>query len=104
MYSETDNVRITQSRVRVTILAVGKYCKFRVLYVSVALFNQHEERMHRIILSSMTCTAVPHYSLYLVNRHDFIKKVTENKMCFVFLYNFCLKHFSLSEEFSEMLS
>ena len=25
-------------------------------------------------------------------------------MCFVFLYNFCLKNFSLYEEFSEILS
>ena len=27
----------------------------------------------------------------------------EHKMCFDFLYNFCLKHFSLYEEFSEIL-
>ena len=28
-------------------------------------------------------------------RHDFRKKVTEHKMCvLIFLYNFCLKHFS----------
>jgi hypothetical protein len=27
-------------------------------------------------------------------RHDFRKNVTEHKMCFDFLYTFCLKHFS----------
>jgi len=31
------------------------------------------------------------------------KKVTEHKMYFDFIYNFCLKYFSFSEEFSEML-
>jgi hypothetical protein len=71
--------------------------------VSVALFNQHEERTRRIILSSMACPALPHFFTLSRNRQDFMKKVTESKMCFVFLYNFCLKHFSLSEKFSEML-
>jgi hypothetical protein len=27
-------------------------------------------------------------------RHDFRKKIIEHKMCFDFLYNFCLEHFS----------
>jgi hypothetical protein len=31
------------------------------------------------------------------------KKVTEHKMCFDFLYKFCLKHFSFEEEMSEIL-
>jgi len=37
-------------------------------------------------------------------RHDFWKIITEHKMCFDFLYNFCLKHFSLLEEFSDKWS
>jgi hypothetical protein len=34
----------------------------------------------------------------------FGEKVTEYKMCFDFLYNLCLKHFSLKEELSGILS
>jgi len=38
-------------------------------------------------------------------RHDFLGEggeVTEPKMCFDFLYNFCLKHFSFEDEFREI--
>jgi hypothetical protein len=41
---------------------------------------------------------------YLINGTIFGKKVIEHKMCFDFLYNFCLKHFSLYKEFSEIFS
>jgi hypothetical protein len=39
---------------------------------------------------------------YLINDIIFGQKVTGHKnMCFDFLYNFCLKHFSFLEEISE---
>ena len=41
---------------------------------------------------------------YLINGAIFWKKVIEHKICFDFLYNFYLEHFSLQEEFSEILS
>jgi len=50
--------------------------------VFVALVTEHTVRMRHIVILSY-------------KRHDFPKKVTEHKMCFDFLYNFCLKHFSL---------
>jgi hypothetical protein len=40
---------------------------------------------------------------YLINR-TIKKKAIGHKMCFYFLYNFCLKHFSFYEELSEVLS
>jgi hypothetical protein len=43
----------------------------------------------------------PHY---LKKRHDFRGKKNPEHMCFDFLYNFCLNHFSLQEEFIEILS
>jgi len=38
-----------------------------------------------------------------MNRTIFGGGVIENKMCFDFLYNFCLKHLSFWEELSEIL-
>jgi hypothetical protein len=37
-------------------------------------------------------------------RYNFWKKVNGYKMCFDLLYDFCPTHFSLLEEFSEILS
>ena len=54
---------ITHRRVRVTILAVGKYCKFWVRVFSLLI--QHKERMRRIILSSMTCLVLPHFFTFI---------------------------------------
>ena len=50
---------------------------------------------------------VQHYHIfphYLINCIIFGKQVTGHKMCLDFLYNFCLTHFSFSEEFIEILS
>jgi hypothetical protein len=62
-------------------------------YVSVALFNQHAIRMRHIVICGLLRSTVK-VSELSHKRRDFRKKVTEHKMCFDFLYNFCLKHFS----------
>jgi hypothetical protein len=46
--------------------------------VSVALFIQHAKRMRRIILSSMACLAVPHFST-LAHKVQSAEKVIEHK-------------------------
>jgi len=54
--------------------------------VSVAFTIQHAKRMRRIILSSVTCPAVPYFATLSHTRHHFRrKKIIEYKMCFYFL-------------------
>jgi ABC-type phosphate transport system permease subunit len=50
--------------------------------VSVALVIQHAKRMRRIILSSVTCLAVPVFSHYLINDTIFGKNLLNIKCVF----------------------
>ena len=65
--------------------------------VSVALVIQYAMRMGCFILSSVAWLAVPYFSTLSRIRYDFRgkkKKVISHKMCFDFVYNFCLIYFS----------
>jgi hypothetical protein len=72
--------------------------------VFVALGIQHAIRMCRIVICSLSGSTI-FFSSYLVNGTIFEEKSywTQN-VCFDFLCNFCLKHFSFQEELSELLS
>jgi len=63
-------------------------------YVSVDLGIQNVQRMRRIVLSTVAYNALPNFSILSQKRRDFKKKVTEHKICFDFLYDFCLKRVS----------
>jgi hypothetical protein len=63
--------------------------------VSVALFIQHAKRMRRVILSSVAFLTLPYSSTLSHKATTFGRKATEHKMCFDFLFNFCMKRLSL---------
>jgi hypothetical protein len=50
--------------------------------VSVALFTQHAKRVRRIIMSSVTRTAVTYFSALSHKRHDFREKLFYIKCVF----------------------
>ena len=63
--------------------------------VFVALFIQHAKSLHSIILSSVSCLALPYFSTLTHKLHDFRKKkVVEYEMGVFILSRTFLKHFS----------
>jgi hypothetical protein len=56
--------------------------------VSIDLAIQHAKRMRCIILSYVACPALTYFFHIVSQTAWFLEKVTENKMCFDFLYNF----------------
>jgi hypothetical protein len=54
----------------------------------VALLNQHEKRMHQIVVSIVPTLAGLYFSTLSYKRHDFLERAMDHKMCFDFLYNF----------------
>ena len=63
--------------------------------VSVALVIQQAKRTRCIILSYVACLNLPYFSMLSQKMARLSeKKVIEHIMCYDFLYNFCLKHFS----------
>jgi len=68
---------------RATIPAVEEQWVLRILcvWVFVALVFQRAKCMRRIILSSVTCPALPYFSAFLRKRHEFRrKKLLKHKM------------------------
>ena len=90
---------VTLICVRETIVAVENKISI-VLFVCacacarecVALIIQHAKRYESYY--TVICMDLPHFSV-LSKKGILSKKITEDKVCFDFLYNFYLKNFSL---------
>jgi hypothetical protein len=59
-------------------------------------------RMSHIVICGFPCPTI--FSTLSHKRQDFQKTNKERKICFYFLYVFCLKHFSFQDELSEIRS
>ena len=83
--------------VRVTTVVMGKSVStvLHILNVFVAVVIQHAKRMCHVILSSVVSLALPYFCTLSHKSHDFREKKLLAIKCGLFLYNFCLKHFSV---------
>ena len=60
--------------------------------------------LRRITLSPVSCLAVPYSSTSSHKQYDFRERnVFSTKCVLYFLYNYCLKYFSLQDEFRAIL-
>jgi len=66
-------------------------CVFVFVFVFVTLRNRREMRIRHIVICGLTGSTIFFHITY--ERQDFRKKI-DHKMCFHFLYNFCVKNFS----------
>ena len=71
-------------------------------YVSVALVIQQTKCMVHIIQPSVACLDLQDFFSLPQKTVRFLETVTEHKMCFDFLCNFCPKHSSLQDQSREI--
>jgi hypothetical protein len=97
----TNNV--TLWHVHKTTVAVEKAISITYSkYVFVALGIQYAMQLRHIIICGLSgCNVFPHISLRAQLKKKSLRKQT---VCFDFLYNFCLKHFSFYEKLSKIWS
>jgi hypothetical protein len=66
--------------------------------VSAASAIQHAKRVRRIVLPSVVCPAVPHFSALPHKRYDFREKVTEHKTCVLVFSTASVRNISHSKK------
>ena len=49
----------------------------------MALVIAHAKRMRRVVLSAVSCSAVPHFPTLSHKRQDFREKIIEHKICLI---------------------
>jgi len=85
---------VTLKRVRAITVAVDTQSYSGCVFVALGI--QREMRPHHIVVCGLPGSTI--FATLSHKRHDFGKKKREKlfniKLCFDFLYDFCLKHFS----------
>ena len=104
-WKKTGDVRISQhwgAFVQPLLLWKSNECYTTWVCVFVDLGMEYAMRKRHIIICGLprSNNTFPHY----LTKGKILekKKGAKHKMCFDFLYNFCLKHFSFSEEMNEI--
>jgi hypothetical protein len=89
----------TVRRVSVTIVAVEKQCVLHILNVYfIALGIQHATRTrHNAMCGLYGCIRFLHIISKMAPFSKEKKSFTKHKMCYEFLHDYCLKHFSFEE-------
>jgi len=77
-------------------------CITQALCIFVALGIQYAMRMRHIVNSGLPRSTKCFYLISSTTRFSGGGGAIDHKMCVEFLYNFCLKYFSLYEELSEI--
>jgi hypothetical protein len=86
-YTFCEQDRQTTYNVTLYVLLSKHCCRGKAIiityseFVSVALVTQHAKRMRLIILSSVTCVAVPYFNTVFHRRHDFRGKKFLSMKC-----------------------
>jgi hypothetical protein len=94
---------VTLRHVRAITTAVEKKCVTYAECVAVALGIHQAMPVHHIVISGLSGSTIFFHIISQTARFSKTKFI-EHKMCFDFLYKFCLKSFSFWEELSEILS
>jgi hypothetical protein len=80
--TQTIQNNVTLRPVRITIFAVEKQPVLNILSACIrVLVIRHAKCMRRVILSSVTCLALPHLTAVSYKRRDFLDGVIERKIC-----------------------
>ena len=106
MYNKTSQVRINVTLNRVILpLLPWKAVSYYIFWVCVCSFSYPACKAHAPYYTGTCSPSGSNTFLHLSNKwNNFRGNHWTQNVCFNFLYNFCLKNLSFSEEFSEIHS
>jgi len=85
-------------------LPLCKSNKYHIFWMYGCSLSYPAKRIHCIVLSSVVCLVVSYLSTLFHEQQDFLRKVTEHKVCVFIFSNTFVWNISFWEEFSHTLS